>query len=319
MEPSLTPHVVRLSAVGAHGPRLVCGSRRFLPGPQAGHESGANLRREGEDLADWVAVGAVAAGIGSLATGASMTLIAWQAWETRRTANAAIHGLDVARDSLTVSQRLAAEAVRTRLDTRAPQLRVVAANTSAERARRPTTAQRGQLGPEWPIGQEFSRSEHELQDLVLGCEFSVVNDGKVAAEIWLDGPITLLHPAAPPARIEAGTIKVRLAPTEASRFRLDDRRPLSDWADAWDGRARGDRSPNIRGEVTCNDSFDEGIVDRWTIEGYCYPVEPTQRDGAAWVLRSPGSDPPIVSAHASRVQRKYYISKERGVPLGNAF
>jgi hypothetical protein len=41
-------------------------------------------------VTDWSAVGAVATGVGALVTGITGGLIAWQAWETRKTAQAGV-------------------------------------------------------------------------------------------------------------------------------------------------------------------------------------------------------------------------------------
>jgi hypothetical protein len=77
-------------------------------------------------LIDWGIIAAAATGVGALATGISMAFIAWQAWETRKAAGAASNSVSIAKESLLVSQMLALEAIRTRLDARAPRLRVVA-------------------------------------------------------------------------------------------------------------------------------------------------------------------------------------------------
>jgi hypothetical protein len=71
----------------------------------------------------------------------------------------------------------------------------------------------------------------------------------------------------------------------------------------------------MRGEVICNDAHDGGIVDRWIIETYCYPIEPKPGDLAAWMLRPPGSDPAIVTATVGRQTREYYISKQQNIRL----
>lgn len=267
-------------------------------------------------MIDWTAIGSVATAFAGL-------VVAWQAHETRKTAEetrntakAAADGLQIARDSLAVNRDLALEAIKNRLDTRAPRLKVSAAPTSSERARHRTSVlHTGEAGQEWPRDREFQRSEDDHQPLTLGAQFELENEGADSLDVWVDGPVNWLRPLGQNVTFTPSRVTVKLAPRERCEFRLEATRPLHEWADAWENRSKeNDEVAGASGEVICSDSFDDGVIDRWRLDTWCYPVEPKLGDLAGWVLRphAIGEDPepPVVSAHVGRLRRDYYFSKE---------
>lgn len=262
-------------------------------------------------MTDWTQVAAIATASAALLTGGSLVLIGWQARETRRTAGAAVEGLSLNRDSLAVSQTLAAESIKMRLDARAPRLLVAAAPTNSESARHKSEVTFGGIGNPWPPEREFRRTEDDYQYLTLGAQFEITNEGVSSVVIWLDGAVNLLRPSAPPASFSHGRFTVSLEPGGKCEFRVEQNRPLHEWADAWLAREQGNpESGVVIGHATCSDAYDEGVIDRWELRAYCLPVQPKPNDLAGWTLRRGDTDPPVVLAHVSRMRRTYYLSKE---------
>ena len=271
-------------------------------------------------MVDWTVVS-------SVATSAAVLVVAWQAYETRRTAHktgaaadVASGSLEVARESLKTSRNVVLEATKTRLDSRAPRLKVSAAPTDSERARHRTPVlHRGDIGPEWPRDQEFRRNGDDHQPLTLGAQFEIENEGDVTVDLSIDGSVNWLRPSPPAVRFKP-SVSVTLAPGQRCEFRLEETRPLHQWIEAWENRPKESQElPHIVGEVTCDDSFDDGVIDRWRLEAWCYPIEPRPGDIAAWVLRPQGvgqdPKPPIVTARVGKVRRKYFFSKEKNEPI----
>jgi hypothetical protein len=101
-------------------------------------------------LTDWTQVGSLATGIGALVNAAVGGLIAWQAWETRQTAQAGREGVEVSRRSLAISQAMAIDSTKARLDARAPRLLVTPAPTDSETVKGASNF--GEDQP-WPLEQ----------------------------------------------------------------------------------------------------------------------------------------------------------------------
>lgn len=268
-------------------------------------------------MVDWTA-------ISSIATSVAILGVAWQAnetrktaRETRRTAEVATESLEIARESVQISRDLSLEAIKNRLDSRSPRLKVFAAPTSTERTRSSSAVQHsGDLGNEWPMDRVFRRTEDDHQYLTLGAQFAVENQGDATAEVWIDGPVNWLRPSGPSVKFDPSRVIVTLTPGERCEFRLEKTLPLQEWAEAWTTRSNdGNQEPaRTIGEVICSDSHDDGVIDRWKLEMWCYPVEPKPGDIAGWVLRpsqiATTPDPPVVTTYVGKQRRDYYFSKE---------
>jgi hypothetical protein len=260
-------------------------------------------------VTDWSGFAAVATGVSAVATAVSAGIIAWQATETKRAAVAAERALNLGGRSLRVSQELAAEAVKARLDARGPRLIVFTTPTENEVARGRSSTGTG-AGDPWPMEREFRRSEDDYQKIALGTQIDIVNEGDVSVEVWIDGATQVLRPEGPSVRNESGRFIVPLGQGGRCEFRVDALRPLTDWIELWDERGKGGApSPAARATVICSDSFDEGVIDRWQIEVVAYPVEPKPNDLAAWLLRKRGGSPPLVTSFVYPQKRTYYLSK----------
>jgi hypothetical protein len=166
-----------------------------------------------------------------VASGAAIA-VAWQSFETRRAATAAERALAAADDSLRVSQVLAIEAERQRLDAEAPRL-VVRINP-----------------PEWPprVGRQFVGSEPAQlpqgevfrlpkdgpRHLLLRADGFIRNEGGMTVRVSVRGmriydrPV-MEGPSWEPKWTEPGDYDLDIAPESVEQFRLDDERLATEW------------------------------------------------------------------------------------------
>jgi hypothetical protein len=243
-------------------------------------------------------------------------IIAWQSLETARAARAAEEGLRGATDSLLVSQVLAVEAERRRLDAAGPML-TVRINV-----------------PEWPPrgARLFVGSEPEQLDegrvfrlpregpnhMTLRADGYVRNEGARTVTISLlnlcvehlaEGAMNLVFG-------EPGNHEVDLQPDQPVRFRLQDERMAAEWVANAEAAARKSQPPNAAiGTVVAKDDFDNGVIDTWEIELGGYPLERMPDEAGSW--RVPHCLPQNVPIHAvvrPRV-RRYFRSKARNQEL----
>jgi len=253
-------------------------------------------------MADWTQVAAIGTAVGSGATAVSAAIIAWQAYETRRSVRAS-------RDGLALSRSMSVEATKTRLDARAPRLRVLFRSSYDD----PVRAWGGSGEPEpWPTSEILRQPKHDRQRFVLAAEFVVMNEGDRSVEISLTGPINWSFRDGRDPSNDA----IVLPPGKSNAFWLRDVRPLSDWVQNWQAYERGVApSQVVVGEVICSDPYDEGVVDRWRLNLICYPFEPVPDETGAWRARTEVGEPRVVTAHVPPQRRQYYVSKRDGQVL----
>ncbi len=298
-------------------------------------------------MTDWSAVGAVATGAGALVTGITGGLIAWQAWETRKTAQAgrdavavgrqgvdvARHTLaisrdsqqaafdsieigradvEVARDSLAISRRMAIDSTKARLDNRAPKLLVLATDTDSDVRGKSDVGQ----DQKWPTDAELRRTRDDNVRLSVGAVFRIVNEGDRSVLVRVQGDVDYFRAIGPRFNRVDGELHTWLNPEQSCVFRLRSSRPLQEWAEIWQARQQGLSDPACtNGTIICSDPYDEGVVDRWDIQFHGYPVESRLGDVAAWVVRTGETDPPVVRATVYPQEREYFVSKRRNLRL----
>lgn len=248
--------------------------------------------------------------LAAAATSVSAFVIAWQAWETRRTAAATEKTLGVSQDSLSTSRALAVEALRTRLDARGQAVRIHVAQPEWP------PLQPSDFGEPQPLphGTTYRTSRDRDVQLMLRASLTIVNEGDRDATLNLHPPLRPVGESGPfpPYGYE------RVVPSggrlEAS---LEEARPISQWVQNWDDAEAG-KPPSaiIVAEVICSDGFDEGIVDRWRIELTGRPIRPIDGDDSGWALNHQlDSAPRPISAIVHPQERLYYLSKRAGQPV----
>jgi len=243
-------------------------------------------------------------------------IVAWQSLETARAASAAEEGLRGANDSLLVSQVLAIEAERQRLDVEAPRL-VVRINP-----------------PEWPprVGRQFVASEPAQlpqgevfrmprdgpRHVLLRADGFIRNEGGLTARVSVRGMriydrAVMEGPSWEPKWTEPGDYELDIGPDSVEQFRLDDERPASEWIANSEAAERGEPGSTTGvGVVVAHDSNDNGVVDTWEVELAGRPFERIPGEQGGWrlyrdLLTGRG---PMVAQVRPRV-RRYYRSKSR--------
>lgn len=268
----------------------------------------------------------------ALGTATAIGYVAYQSWHTRRAADAAVRGLVTAEHALRVSQAMAAEAEKRRLDQRAPAVRVSIGDPSW-----PPCAARQFVGSEaapLPAGHIYRLPKNASDRLGAWAEGQVSNEGSATVDVELRGVRLFVElpgvAADTPGRSpwsEPEICRRSLGPGETLRFRLQGECPVSDWiADhraAEQNRIRKGTVDDpvlplaavIRGEVVVDDGDDNGVIDRWSLTLTGEPLEPVPDEAESWQIPKlpPGREP--ISATVGRRRRTYWRSKERGLEL----
>jgi hypothetical protein len=242
--------------------------------------------------------------LAAVATTASAVVIAWQAWETRRTAAATEKTLVVGQESLSTSKALAVEALRTRLDARGQALRVHVAPPAWP------PLQPSDFGDAQPLphGHTYRMSRDRDEQLVLRAELEIRNEGNRDATLVLIPPLRPQGESGPYPPHGYQRVVPRGGRLQAT---LEEARPISQWVQNWDDAQAG-RPPSvvIVAEIVCSDGFDEGVIDRWRIELTGRPIRPIDGDDSGWALNHQlDAAPRPISATVPPQERLYYLSK----------
>ncbi len=207
-----------------------------------------------------------AAGAASL----SALVVAWQAFETRRAANAAVASLDLTRSaqgaaeqSLAAAVQLASEAARSRRDARAPLINV-----------------RLQGEPDWPPLQPSSFGEPQL---LRGTKFRVPKDED--QQVLVRQRLLVTNLEAYPVALQATQIVpeeqpgamnvplVHVKPGDTVSLLCQEARSLTAWIGVAEDREAGRPGAEVVGMLWHSDSYDDGVVDYWEVRiGGC-PVQ----------------------------------------------
>lgn len=241
--------------------------------------------------------------IAAAATTTSAVVIAWQAWETRRTAEATEKTLKVSQDSLTTSKALAVEAARTRLDARGQAVRI-----HIDQPEWPPLEPSSFGDPQpLPHGHHYRMSRDRDQELMLRAHFAIVNEGERDATLNMNPPLRPDGASGPYPHYGYQRVVPPGGRLEGS---FEEPRPVSQWVQNWeDGRTNTPFSAILVAEVTCSDGFDEGVIDRWRIEMTGVPIRPIEGDDSGWALNHQPDPIRPVSASVLPQERMYYLSK----------
>lgn len=249
------------------------------------------------------------AAVAALATSISACVIAVQTYYTRQ---AAQETAAAAKATLLSAEGAAAtlvEAAKARLDARAPRVRVFVDAPDAT-PMEPSTGG-GEPQP-LPTSSTFRTPRDEQHPLGLRVEGTIINasDEPVSVQLNMPAVVTSHDPMTQVSEVQSATVAV-MEPAASLRFRLAEARPLQEWINNWNAGCNGEPPTSIIvAEITCSDSYDDGVLDRWRIDLTGRPVEPIQGEDGGWKGRNtpgmPPVDPPTSVVHH---QRTYYRSK----------
>lgn len=251
---------------------------------------------------------------------ATMLVIAYQSWQMRRST-------EVAERSVLVSQAFAVEAEKARLDQRVADITLISVEV------RPAV-----WPPAWgprPFNEPFRELPVDETFRLPGAKDQRLG---VYAHVWVSTtakhqvPIKLRNVCFP---LDV-TIPQRWSePKNADDF-VDEGRSIhvvahgelsvAQWVENAVAVAQGDPLPNIiRAEIICDDGFDNGVIDTWTVYLIGSTLEQVEDETNSWrvpgvvlgVPRPSGHVPteyPVVSSISPRV-RTYWRSKSANVEL----
>jgi hypothetical protein len=238
----------------------------------------------------WTIVTVVVAALGS-------AFVAWQAAETHRTT--ALSQL-----TLQVSQSLAIDSARSRLDQNAPRVDVYVEQISVVAADSPNApGSQIESGARWNLPAEAARF------LRVQAQVSVVN---LMADRTIHLKVRGLHDTAMRADTE-----VLLIPSAKLLYFLTATFTLSQWIANWEAHHAGKALPHVaEGFVISGDDRDEGVVDTWPLDLAAWPVQPVTGSEEAWQLsaEAAGDDWFHITIRPLR-ERSYWISQRNKIPM----
>lgn len=236
-------------------------------------------------MIDWTALAAVA-------TALSAIVVAFQTYYTRKAAEQTKEAAGQTARAVEVSVRSAegteaalVEAAKGRLDARAPLIRVLLDEPEPYPLQPSTTGGRAQ---QCPSGTEFRLPRDREEPLILRVGGRIQNRGTDVAVVYLNAPLVVLgdHPKIRPV---LAAMLVGLEPGTGVTFEVDDVRPLATSVQSWNAAL----PPSTVGQVSCSDSYDDGVVDRWIIRLDGRPVEPIPGEDEGWRTRNVAGMPPV--------------------------
>ncbi|MFI8288611.1 hypothetical protein ACIGBL_05640 [Streptomyces sp. NPDC085614] len=247
----------------------------------------------------WTAVSAIA-------TAAAFLVVSWQAILTRK--------------ALDLSQGVALDAAWARLDNGAPQVSV-----HLEDPKWPLWAhsQHGMPCNEWPRGHQWHFPRDEWQSLVLQAVVVVENRSSRQIKGRFEGDLIVEQDARPVAAPSPVLIPAADGDTpHVMRVYLQKTLTAKELSENHLADEAGQDLPHRAvGTITLHDDRDNGVVDTWTISLTGCPLRPHENLGNVWVEVGDNltGDPGRRSLTYERLpnrKRTYWVSRERGVPLG---
>jgi len=232
----------------------------------------------------WTVAAVVVATIGS-------AIVAWQALETHRTTT-------LSQRTLEVSNALAIDAARSRLDQDAPRIDVYVEQVSF------LPADPGDMpGARWKLPADATRL------LRVQAQVRVVN---LMNDRTIHLKVKGLHDAHTRPDVE-----VLLVPAAKLSYYLTATFTLSQWAENWESHQAGTVLPNVvDGCVIAGDDRDEGVVDTWPLHLAAWPIQPAEDSDGSWQQAAgmAGNDWFQIAIRPLR-ERSYWISQRRNIPM----
>jgi hypothetical protein len=239
--------------------------------------------------ADWTAAGAAL-----LAAG----LIAWQSFETRRSAAASERNTEVANRTLQLNGKLVVDGLKARIDADMPALTVLLESCEGLFKARRLEQERELV----PAGTEFWLPKDAELYLVPRFRAFVYNDSSRHVAVTLH--FTAPHEIEPVRKI------VTLAPAEREAVVFEVRRTVRGWIDGDQSYTVGGASYYVTFSVGYEHPADCGANEGWNLLVDGSPIAPADERPQAYVLKEGNPVALRIFRH-----REYWLSKRRNEPL----
>jgi hypothetical protein len=223
----------------------------------------------------WVAFGSIGSTLGFFA-------IAWQAYLTREALQHSRTSVELTRESVKVSQLIATDAVRSRLDAQAPAVTVKLSPPPWPPLSWNNTGMPFNPWPydhQWPFPEQQEGSNRiALQQLLV-----VQNRSQARVEVRFAGELFVVNENKRPE--PAGSMILEPGETGPEVYLMDDF-TIKELSENYLAREMGvEVLPHrVRGAVLVNDDRDNGTTDVWELELTGTPVQPHQSRDAVWVV-----------------------------------
>jgi type II secretory pathway pseudopilin PulG len=244
-------------------------------------------------------------------------VVAWQSWETRRNANAALLAAQAANDALELARleeghtrTLIAETVKSRIDASTPVVHVQLEDAH------------------WPPVDTLPTGDQSARELPVGTKFIMPRDQN--SGIFVRQPVTIVNPNAVSIRLgtnhvifdsithrpwnERANDPVVIAPREQRTGYFVIQRSLGEWVEIAAKRDSGEPGPEWMTQFSYVDPADTSAMDTYEIRSGGLPIEPVPQELGGWQiasLRSPTYPWPIFDSGLMPRQRQYWLSRTR--------
>jgi len=250
---------------------------------------------------DWFI--AVSTGTSALATASAAAFVARQTFWTRR-------AVEVAENGTMLSQTMAVEATKARLDARAVHITVQPTNPVEWPPLEPSDF--GQPQPV-QIGRTYHLPSDGEQRLLLRVPIRIRNHSDQSVVVMTSGlvPHDWLPSQALPQELELG-------PRDFNVMYFQVSRSIAEWAEGY-RNAADVGVPEANGTVGYSDPYDDGVIDEWTLVLAGRPVVPVPKKDGLWQIATEQRlDIPSMPSAVGLVRpmtRRYFASKFNNISL----
>lgn len=240
---------------------------------------------------------------------AAAGVVAWQSFETRRSANASNEAVETANAGLDLARQQHREAVRTRIDAATPAIGVRVGPEVEWPPLQPSivggTPNALPVGPGSPV-MRMPRDGAKL--VMVQAKVTLFNGSDSHVALSLSGLLDDNGGALP--------THLLLAPSESREVWCASQLSLAEWVNVYQSRTEGrDGGDRVVANVTYIDPGDTGVIDRWDLVMGGTVVESAPLQEGGWLLID--APRPVTGEVASMGigvpirHRTYYLSRSR--------
>lgn len=254
---------------------------------------------------------------GGIVAAVAAVVVAWQSWETRRNANAALKAAEAANDALELARleeghtrTLIAEAVKARIDASTPIV-----DLQLEEALWPpvdTLPSATQPGRELSVGTTFTMPRDQNLGIFIRQPLAIANRNEVSVRLTTNQ--TLYDATTHKPWNERINDPLVLSAKEERSVYFVIQRSLGEWVEIAAKRESGEPGPEWATQFSYVDPADTSAMDTYEIRSGGLPIEPIPQELGGWriaPLRNAQQSWPIFDSGLLPRQRRYWLSRTR--------